>query len=103
MSVAAAGSRARLPATLVLGFLIAALLTIAAIATTVGSAGIPLNRLAAAFGLAPSDAMAARDELVLWSIRLPRVALAIMIGAVLGAGQMVSVEDLGAIARHRLR
>ena len=86
---AAAGSRTRHSATLVLGVLIAALVIIAAVATTIGSAGIPLNRLPAAFGLAPSDAMTARDQLVLWSIRLPRVALAIMIGALLGAGGTV--------------
>ena len=54
------------------------------IAITIGAAGIPLNRVAAAFGLADGDpATVQRDWLVLWSIRLPRIAFAIVIGALL--------------------
>ena len=34
-------------------------------------------------------ALIARDQLVLWSIRLPRIALAVMIGALLAAGGTV--------------
>ncbi|MBV5269169.1 MAG: iron ABC transporter, partial [Afipia sp.] len=63
--------------------LIAGVLAVALLATTVGAAGIPLPRLAAALGLniAGTDpAMLARDELVLWSIRIPRIAVAGMIG-----------------------
>jgi len=66
--------------------LIACLLAVALLATTVGAAGIPLPRLAAALGLniASADpAMLARDQLVLWSIRIPRIAVAGMIGGLL--------------------
>ncbi|MCR6735016.1 MAG: iron chelate uptake ABC transporter family permease subunit [Afipia sp.] len=66
--------------------LIAGVLVVALLATTVGAAGIPLPRLAAALGLniAGADpAMLARDELVLWSIRIPRIAVAGMIGGLL--------------------
>lgn len=57
-------------------------------ATTLGAAGIPLARLPAALGLtdaAAGDAMVARDQLILFSIRLPRIAIAAMIGGILGA------------------
>lgn len=66
--------------------LIVGLLAVALLATTVGAAGIPLPRLAAALGLhiASADpAMLARDELVLWTIRIPRIAIAGMIGGLL--------------------
>ena len=57
------------------------------IAASVGAAGIPLSRLPAALGIAQGDpATVARDQLVLWSIRLPRIVLAIMVGALLAAG-----------------
>ncbi len=66
--------------------LLALLLAAAAIATTIGSAGIPLDRLAAALGLGGGDpAVLDRDRLVLWSIRLPRIVLAAMIGALLAS------------------
>jgi iron complex transport system permease protein len=68
--------------------LILALLLIAAalIATTFGAAGISFPRLLAALGLNTSQAdpaLLARDQLVLWSVRLPRIAVAGMIGALL--------------------
>ena len=66
--------------------LIAGVFAVALLATTVGAAGIPLPRLAAALGLniANADpAMLARDQLVLWSIRIPRIAVAGMIGGLL--------------------
>ncbi|EGP08430.1 hemin ABC transporter, permease protein [Bradyrhizobiaceae bacterium SG-6C] len=66
--------------------LIAGLLSVALLATTIGAAGIPLPRLAAALGLkiASADpALLARDQLVLWSIRIPRIAVAGMIGGLL--------------------
>ena len=81
-----AGRSALRSPTLVLGTLIVVLLLAAAVAATIGAAGIPLERLPAALGLTQGDpAMVARDQLVLWSIRLPRIALAIMIGALLAA------------------
>lgn len=56
-------------------------------AAAVGAAGIPLERLPAAFGLTghADNAMFERDQLVLWSVRLPRIAIAIVIGALLAA------------------
>lgn len=54
------------------------------VSAAIGSAGIPLQRLIAQFGLTAADpATFDRDALVLWSIRLPRIALAAMIGALL--------------------
>jgi iron complex transport system permease protein len=53
---------------------------------TIGAAGIPLQRLCAAFGLVDGNpALIARDWLVLWSVRLPRIAVAIMVGGLLAA------------------
>jgi iron complex transport system permease protein len=75
---------------LVLGTLLAVLALAAAAAASVGAAGIPLSRLPAALGIAAGDpATVARDHLVLWSIRLPRIAVAIIIGALLAAGGTV--------------
>jgi iron complex transport system permease protein len=83
------GWRLRSPV-LVIGALLAALAMAAAIAATVGAAGIPLSRLPAALGIAQGDpAIVARDQLVLWSIRLPRIVLAVMVGALLAAGGTV--------------
>jgi len=65
------------------------LLLIAALGSlTVGAAGIPLPRLLAVFGIGATDpALAARDEVVLWAIRIPRIVLAGLVGAMLaGAG-----------------
>ena len=62
------------------------LLIMATVAATIGAAGIPLRRLMAAAGLTAGDpALIERDRLVLWSIRLPRIAMACMIGAMLAA------------------
>lgn len=58
----------------------------ALIALTLGAAGIPLARLPAALGLwtgAAVDPNLARDQLVLWSIRIPRIAAAAMVGGLL--------------------
>jgi iron complex transport system permease protein len=64
--------------------LVAALVAAALVAVTIGAAGIPLRRVAAAFGLIDGDAaLIQRDWLVLWSIRLPRIAFAIIVGALL--------------------
>jgi iron complex transport system permease protein len=74
------------------GFFIAALmlalLVVALIAAAIGAAGIPLSRLPAAIGFwsgGADPAMLARDQLVLWSVRLPRIAIAIVIGALLAS------------------
>ena len=63
-----------------------ALLGIAIVAVTVGAAGIPLARLPAALGFSTADATDAvlsRDQLVLWSIRIPRIAAAAIVGGLL--------------------
>jgi len=73
--------RRRLMFTAALGV---ALLAMIAAAAVIGAAGIPLERLPAAFGLGPGDAsLVERDRLILWSIRLPRIAAALIVGALL--------------------
>lgn len=72
--------------TLVLGGLAILLIAAAAIAASTGAAGIPVSRLPAALGIAQSTADAAtlaRDQLILWSIRLPRIVMAAIIGGLL--------------------
>lgn len=68
--------------------LLSAFAAMAALAAGIGAAGIPANRLPAALGLAGASdvALQARDHLVLWSIRLPRIAMAAIVGAFLAAG-----------------
>ena len=68
--------------------LLAVLVATAIVALTVGAAGIPLSRLPAALGLTSADAassVTARDQLVLWSIRIPRILAAAMVGGLLAA------------------
>jgi iron complex transport system permease protein len=65
--------------------LVALLLATAVVSASVGAAGIPIGRLAAALGLADADAATARDRLVLFSVRLPRIAVAMSVGAMLAA------------------
>lgn len=62
-----------------------ALLAVALIISTItGAAGIPLQRLIAGLGLTSGDtAFLERDRLILWSIRLPRIAMAFIVGAML--------------------
>ncbi|MDB5517699.1 MAG: iron transporter [Tardiphaga sp.] len=58
----------------------------AVVALTVGAAGIPIARLPAALGLwvdSPAHPLTGRDQLVLWSIRIPRIAAAAMVGSLL--------------------
>lgn len=71
--------------------LLVALLGIAAVgAATIGAAGIPLDRLAAALGLRQSNpTFITNDSLILWSIRIPRITLAILVGALLAAAGAV--------------
>jgi iron complex transport system permease protein len=77
------GYALRPAASLTLACLLIAVVGMALIALTVGAAGIPLARLPAALGLwadASAGPYLARDQLVLWSIRIPRIAAAAMVG-----------------------
>ena len=75
---------------LMLPALLAMLVLAATVAATIGAAGIPLHRLVAAMGLTQGDpALVDRDWLVLWSIRLPRIAMAIIVGGLLAAAGAV--------------
>ncbi|SED07074.1 FecCD family ABC transporter permease [Bradyrhizobium erythrophlei] len=81
-----AGMSLRPAATLTLLCLLAALAASALVALTVGAAGIPLARLPVALGLwtdATANPLLARDQLVVWSIRIPRIAAAAMVGGLL--------------------
>jgi len=82
------GYGVRPSASLVLVGLLIVLAGAALIALTVGAAGIPLARLPAALGIwsdaTPSSSLA-RDQLVLWSIRIPRIAAAATVGGLLAA------------------
>jgi iron complex transport system permease protein len=77
--------RARPSMPLVIAVLLCGLLAVALLATTIGAAGIPLPRLFAALGLhhLADGSMLGRDQLVLWSIRIPRIVIAAIIGAML--------------------
>jgi iron complex transport system permease protein len=80
----------RLPTVAVILCLMTLLLIATILAAAIGSAGIPLHRLAAVLGLAPADpANISRDQLILWSIRLPRIAVAAMVGGMLAASGAV--------------
>jgi iron complex transport system permease protein len=69
---------------LVLSGLAVLLIAAAIAAAATGAAGIPPGRLAAALGLVGGPAAEiARDQLVLFSIRLPRIVLAVAVGALL--------------------
>jgi iron complex transport system permease protein len=82
----ARGRVARPPAVVVFGALAALLVLAALVAVMTGAAGIPLSRLIAALGGGGGDpATLPRDQLVLISIRLPRLVLAAMVGALLAA------------------
>jgi iron complex transport system permease protein len=71
---------------LVLPTLLILVLLAAVTAATIGAVGIPLRRIALAVGLIDGPQTdVARDWLVLWSIRLPRIALAVIIGSLLAA------------------
>ncbi|WP_137043261.1 iron ABC transporter permease [Pseudolabrys sp. FHR47] len=82
-----AGSRLRalLAGPLLFPILLSILLIVVVAATAIGGAGIPLERIPAALGFADPVAMTERDRLVLLSVRLPRIAIAIVIGAMLAA------------------
>ena len=84
-------TRRRRPATLLIMALCGLLVVVIILAAVTGAAGIPLSRLLAAFGLTAGDAtLIERDQLILWSIRLPRIAMALIVGALLSvAGAMM--------------
>jgi len=79
-------ARIRHQPVLVIAVLLTVLVVVAIGAATIGAAGIPLHRLLAAVGLGAGEPdLIARDRLVLWSIRLPRIGVAAMVGALLAA------------------
>lgn len=86
-----AGRRRRPKAIVVFVTLTLLLLAVSLLAATIGAAGIPMSRLWPALGLGgPADpATLARDQLVLWSIRIPRIAVSAMIGALLAVSGTV--------------
>src|SRR5216683_663025 len=87
-----AGRPMRPTAFLVIVCLLAALAGAAIIALTLGAAGIPLARLPAALGYWPEhpvNPLTSRDQLVLWSIRIPRIAAAAIVGSLLAASGAV--------------
>ena len=85
VAVSRAGGAVRRPQPLAVILALTTLLIVAAIlAAAIGSSAIPLDRLAAILGLVPADpATIGRDHLILWSIRLPRIAIAAMVGGML--------------------
>ncbi|HYC16845.1 MAG TPA: iron ABC transporter permease [Pseudolabrys sp.] len=84
--------RSTASARILIGGLLIILFGIVVVSATIGAAGIPLTRIAAVFGFAADHADRAtveRDTLVLWSIRLPRIAMTMMIGALLAASGVI--------------
>ncbi len=82
------GLSLRPAATLTIVCLLVVLAATALLALTVGAAGIPLARLPAALGLwsdVTGNPLLASDQLVVWSIRIPRIAAAAMVGGLLAA------------------
>jgi iron complex transport system permease protein len=74
------------------GGLLLALVVVVTVATGIGAAGIPLRRLPSALGLGDvvNAADTARDQLILWTIRLPRIAMAGIVGGLLaGSGAIM--------------
>lgn len=77
--------RAHVAVTVIL-ILLAALFAVAVISASIGAAKIPLAHLATAlFQTGGNSDSVARDHLILLSIRLPRVAMASIVGALLAA------------------
>jgi len=74
----------RPPAVLVIGVLALLLLAATLLSIMIGAAGIPLPRVfGALFGYGDDPAQLAGDQLILWSARLPRIAVAMAVGALL--------------------
>jgi len=57
----------------------------------VGAVGIPFSRLISALGFGLGDSAGIeRDQLILWTIRFPRIVMALIVGALLAtAGTMM--------------
>jgi iron complex transport system permease protein len=73
------------PLAVLLG-LVAALLIAAAIAASIGAAKISLGRIAAALFPGSDDlAVVQRDQIILLTIRLPRIAMSATVGALLAS------------------
>jgi iron complex transport system permease protein len=71
-------------------FLVAVLVLVAAISVSIGAARISFGRVVAAlFSIDGPSGLAARDQLILLSIRLPRVVMASIVGALLAAAGTV--------------
>src|SRR5689334_2905213 len=61
-----------------------AVVVCAAVAAMVGAAGMPFNRFMAALGLGWGDGTGIeRDQLILWTVRFPRIVMALVVGALL--------------------
>src|SRR5689334_1449499 len=84
-------SRVRPSALLLFLALGIAVVVCVAVAATFGAAGMPFNRLMAAMGLGWGDgAVIERDQLILWTIRFPRIVMALIVGGLLAiAGTMM--------------
>ncbi len=76
-----ARTRSRPAAFATLPLLVAALLAVAIVSGSIGAAPVSIGRVVAS--IFSSGADASRDELVLFSIRLPRIVMAAMVGALL--------------------
>jgi len=67
----------------VCGALLAVLLVLGVVALSVGAVSIPLGRVLRALA-GSTTALSAQDALIVFSIRLPRILLAMLVGAALG-------------------
>lgn len=84
-----AGRRSASPLMFMIG-LVVTLVLVALISMSIGAARIPLGRLATALcSLGSRDAQPTRDQLILLSIRLPRVIMSSIVGSLLAAAGTV--------------
>ncbi len=65
------------------GLLLGVLLVLSLLALSVGAVGIPVDRILRALA-GSATALSAQDQLILFEIRLPRIGLALLVGAALG-------------------
>jgi len=65
------------------GLLLGVLLVLSLLALSVGAVGIPADRILRALA-GSATALSAQDQLILFEIRLPRIGLALLVGAALG-------------------
>ncbi|MFZ5690163.1 MAG: FecCD family ABC transporter permease [Pseudomonadota bacterium] len=84
-SAAAPAAARRPPAWLVIPVLLFLLVAAVVVAALTGAAGIPADRLIKAIFVLSSGSEFERDRLILWSIRLPRIVMAMMVGGMLAA------------------